>query len=167
MLYGDTGILGVLLMRFSGDVFPTRVPVWWGRRGVVGPHPDVKGVTGKQIVIRHPKTLSGLEAILASILRGPKELRRPLDDMNSMLWELMDGSNDFSTICSLMDSTFHERIAPVEERVRASIAKFYSLGLAVIRQSPLSNEWNVSARFDPTGVLEPPSEKLELDPEEE
>ena len=153
-------------MEFSDDAFPTRAPVWWGRRGVAGAHPEVDGVTGKEIVIRHSKNLGKLESLLSRIFRAPKELIRPLDDMNSVLWELMDGRNDFRTICSMMDSTFHERIAPVEDRVRASIVQYCTLGLAIIRQSALSGEWDVSTGFDPTGLLEPPGEKLGLDHEE-
>ena len=154
-------------MKFSEDTFPTRAPGWWGRRGVAGAHPEVNGGTGMEIVIRHPKNLGRFESLLARIFRAPNELIRPLDDMNSVLWELMDGRNDFHTICSMMDSTFHERIAPVEERVRASIVQYCTLGLAIIRQSALSGEWDVSAGVDPTGLLEPPGEKLGLHHEEQ
>ena len=150
-------------MQFSDDAFPTRAPVWWGRRGVSGAHPEVDGVSGKEIVIRHPKNLGKLESLLARIFKSPEDLIRPLDDMNSVLWELLDGSKDFQSICSMMDSTFHERIAPVEDRVRASIVQYCTLGLAIVRQSPLSDEWDVSAGLDPTGLLGPPDESLGLD----
>ena len=153
-------------MLIADEAFPTRAPVWWGRRGPAGPHPERSGVTGRQIVIRISKTLSGLEALLSRILRAPKEVRRPMDDMNSVLWELMDGTNQFIEICHLMDATFHERIAPVDERLQAAVNQLVSDGLAIVRQTPFKGEWNISSRYDPSGKLLPPSSSLGLDSEE-
>ena len=153
-------------MQISDDSYPTRAPVWWGRRGPSGPHPDSTDATGRQVVIRFPKSLSGIEALLSRILRAPKEVRRPMDDMNSVLWELMNGTNEFGEICKLMDATFHERIAPVDERLRGSVNQLVSDGLAIVRQTPFKGEWNVSPRYDPSGKLLPPSLKLGLDSEE-
>ena len=153
-------------MQISDDSYPTRAPVWWGRRGPSGPHPDSTGATGRQVVIRLPKSLSGIEAFLSRILRAPKEVRRPMDDMNSVLWELMDGTIQFREICRLMDATFHERIAPVDERLRASVNLLVSDGLAIVRQTPFKGEWIVSPRYDPSGKLLPPSASLGLDSEE-
>ena len=153
-------------MQISDDSYPTRAPVWWGRRGPPGPHPDSTGATGRQVVIRLPKSLSGIEAFLSRILRAPKEVRRPMDDMNSVLWELMDGTNEFGEICNLMDATFHERIAPVDERLRASVNQLVSDGLAIIRQTPFKDEWIVSPWYDPSGKLLPVSLRLGLDSEE-
>ena len=158
--------MGDSLMLIADDTFPTRAPVWWGRRGPAGPHPERPGVSGKQIVIRISKTLTGFEALLSRILRAPKEVRRPMDDMNSVLWELMDGTNQFREICHLMDATFHERIAPVEERLQASVNQLVSDGLAIVRQTPFKGEWNISSRYDPSGKLLPPSSSLGLDSEE-
>ena len=39
-----------------------RLPVWWGRRGAAGPHPDLEGVTGRFVVIRHPRNSRGLRS---------------------------------------------------------------------------------------------------------
>ena len=153
-------------MQISDDSYPTRAPVWWGRRGPSGPHPDSTDATGRQIVIRLPKSLLGIEALLSRILRAPKEVRRPMDDMNSVLWELMDGTNEFGEICNLMDATFHERIAPADERLRTSVNQLVSDGLAIIRQSPFKGEWNISPRYDPSGKLLPPSSRLGFDSEE-
>ena len=89
-----------------------------------------------------------------------------MDDMNSVLWELMDGTNEFNEICQLMDMTFHERITPVDERLRASVNQLASDGLVIIRQTPFKGEWNISPRFDPSGKLLPPSSRLGLDSEE-
>ena len=89
-----------------------------------------------------------------------------MDDMNSVLWELMDGTNQFREICHLMDSTFHERIAPVDERLQASVNQLVSDGLAIVRQTPFKGEWNISSRYDPSGKLLPPSSSLGLGSEE-
>ena len=153
-------------MIIAGDSYPTRAPVWWGRRGSPGPRPDGTGATGRQVVIRIPKTLLGFEAMLSRILRAPNEVIRPMDDMNSVLWELMDGTNQLREICQLMDTTFHERIAPADERVRASVNQLVSDGLAIVRNAPFKGEWNISSRYDPSGKLLPPSLRLELDSEE-
>ena len=152
--------------RIPQDSFPTRAPVWWGRRGPAGPHPSESGCTGRMVLIRHPKTLSRLESIIARITKAPNELRRPLDDMNSLVWELMDGTRTLGQINHLMDSTFHERIAPVGERVEASITNFMSLGLVVIRMAPINGEWNTSPLHDPSGLLPDPIQSLGIDEEE-
>jgi len=153
-------------MFISDDSYPTRSPVWWALRGPAGPHPEGTGATGRQVVIRIPKLLSGIEAALSRILRAPNEVRRPMDDMNSVLWELMDGTFQLSEISRLMDATFHERIAPAEERIRASIGMLVSDGLVVVRQNPFEGEWNVSSQHDPSGRLNAPSPRLGLDTEE-
>ncbi|MED5486475.1 MAG: hypothetical protein VYB40_02070 [Candidatus Thermoplasmatota archaeon] len=143
--------------------YPVRIPVWWGRRGVPGPHPDVEGVSGKFIVIRHPKSFRKIESFLARILRAPKELRRPLDDLNSVLWELCDGKRTFEEICDLMDCTFHERIAPVRERTSSAIVRFNQLGLIGLSKRPFDDEWDIGPGIDPTGELGTPDTKLELE----
>ena len=143
--------------------FPVRLPVWWGRRGAAGPHPDLEGVTGRFIVIRHPKKFKRFEGLLAKIMRAPKELRRPLDDMNSLLWELCDGSRTFGEICMLLDSTFHERIAPVKDRTAAAITRLNQLGLIGLSHKRFDGDWDSGPGIDPSGELEAPDEKLNLD----
>ena len=143
--------------------YPVRLPVWWGRRGATGPHPELEGVTGRFIVIRHPKRFKRFEGFLARLLRAPKELRRPLDDLNSLLWELCDGTRSFEEICHLMDSTFHERIAPVAERTTAALTRLNQLGLIGLSMNPYDGEWERGPGHDPSGELFPPDEKLELD----
>ena len=164
--YAHTSGLGVPLMIIADESYPTRSPVWWARRGAAGPHPEGTGATGRQVVIRIPKSLSGIEAVLSRLLRAPNEVRRPMDDMNSVLWELMDGTLQLEKITRLMDLTFHERIATADERIRASIGKLVADGLAVVRQSPFRGEWNVSSLHDPSGMLNAPSARLGLDTEE-
>ena len=105
------------------EIYPTRCPVWWARRGLVELNINESGVTGRLVVIRIWKESieSGFvgrffqffERIMFKITKGPKELRRTLDDMNSLLWELSDGSRNFSEICKIMDEVFAEHISPV------------------------------------------------------
>ena len=116
-IYANSSRDGSTMNRIPQESYPTRAPVWWGRRGTAGPHPEEAGCTGRMILIRHPKNLSRLESLIARITKAPNDLRRPLDDMNSLLWELIDGTRTLSEINSFMNSTFHERIAPTEERL--------------------------------------------------
>ena len=37
------------------DKYPCRLPVWWGYIGEAESHPDVKGVTGRRVVLRIQK----------------------------------------------------------------------------------------------------------------
>ena len=143
--------------------YPVRLPVWWGRRGAAGPHPELEGVTGRFIVIRHPKRFRRFEGLLARIFRAPNELRRPLDDMNSLLWELCDGTRSFEDICNLMDSTFHERIAPVLDRTTAALSRFNQLELIGLSTTPYDGNWERGPGHDPSGELPLPDERLELD----
>ncbi len=143
--------------------YPVRLPVWWGRRGAAGPHPELPGISGRFIVIRHPKKFGRFEGFLAKIFRAPKELRRPLDDMNSLLWELCDGTRSFEELCDVMDTTFNERIAPVVERTEAALTRFNQLGLIGLSKSPYDGEWERGPGFDPSGELLPPDEKLNLE----
>jgi hypothetical protein len=143
--------------------YPVRLPVWWGRRGAAGPHPELPDVTGRFVVIRHPKKFRKFEGLIAKIFRAPNELRRPLDDMNSLLWELCDGSRTFEEICELMDSTFNERISPVKERTTAALTKLNQLGLIGLTMEPYDGKWERGPGFDPSGELPDPDEKLDLE----
>ena len=113
------------------DKYPVRLPVWWCRTGESGPHPDVDGCTGKTVVLRFEKQFGRIERIFAKLMRAPRELRRPLLDKNSVLWELCNGQRTFADVCELMNSTFHEEVSPVVHRTHAGIQVF--IGLNVMR----------------------------------
>ena len=134
--------------------FPVRLPVWWARRGESGPHPDLPGVSGRFIVLRHPKRFLRFEGILARMLKGPKELRRTLDDMNSLLWELCDGHRDFEEICAHLNKTFHERIDPVAERAEAALRQLNTLGFLAFSREEFEDHWPTGPGIDPSGELE-------------
>jgi hypothetical protein len=143
--------------------YPVRLPVWWGWRGAAGPHPELEGVTGRFVMIRHVKKFGRFEGLLSRVLRAPKELRRPLDDMNSLLWELCDGHRSFEEITVLLDETFHERISPVGERTAAALTRLNQLGLIGLSKHPFEGEWPLGPGVDPSGELDPPADKLGLE----
>ena len=103
------------------DIFPVRKEVDW------------EELDSEKIVIVVNKDLSSVEEKVANFLGAPKTVRRPLDEMNSKLWLLMDGKMSVDQIVSEMDRVFREKIAPVNERVNRSIADFVNLGLVELR----------------------------------
>jgi len=119
-------------MIISPNSYPTRLPVNWYTKEPIGKHPDIPGITGQSVVIVIEKKFNRFEKILVKIFRAPETLERPLDDMNSLFWELMDGSRTFEEICDIMDGIFHERIAPVSERLSLSLENFLKLNLVIL-----------------------------------
>ena len=111
---------------------PVRLPVDWEYRGDAGIHPDIDGVTGKQVVLLIEKRFTRFEKILAKILKAPKVVRRTMHPTQSMLWELMDGERNFSEICTIMNSLYHEDIAPVDERMKAYLEVFVRINVATV-----------------------------------
>lgn len=111
---------------------PVRLPVDWEYRGDAGIHPDIDGVTGKQVVLLIEKRFTRFEKILAKILKAPKVVRRTMHPTQSMLWELMDGERNFSEICAIMSSLYHEDIAPVDERMKAYLEVFVRINVATV-----------------------------------
>ncbi len=146
------------------EKYPCRLPVWWGRYGDIGPHPEGVGISGRKIVIRIEKKFKKIESLFAKILRAPKELRRPLDIMNSLLWELCDGTRTFEEICLQLDSTFHEEIAPVVNRTTHGIASLISNNLMLALDEPLAGRWNIGPGITPAGqTLDDADERLKID----
>lgn len=117
----------------SWDNFiPVRLPVEWEYRGDAGLHPNIDGVTGKEVVLLIEKRFTRFEKILAKLMKAPKVVRRTMHPTQSMLWELMDGERNFSEICNVMKSVYHEDIAPVEERIKAYLEVFVRLNVATV-----------------------------------
>jgi hypothetical protein len=111
---------------------PVQLPVKWEYRGEAGIHPDIEGITGRNVVFLIEKTFTRFEKVLAKILRAPKVVKRSMHHTQSMLWELMDGNRNFEQICDIMTSLYHEDIAPVEDRVRAYLEIFVRLNVATV-----------------------------------
>ena len=118
------------------DIFPVRCQVEW-----------TKSKNGC-IEIKIDKNLSRIEERVARILGAPTFVRRPMDEMNSSLWLLMDGTRNVRAIVEEMDTQFDEKIAPVDERVTNSIAQFVELGLVVLVSSKGDFDWNIEAFSD-------------------
>ena len=114
------------------DFIPVRLPVEWEYRGDAGLHPDIDGVTGKEVVLLIQKRFTRFEKMLANLMKAPKVVRRTMHPTQSMLWELMDGERNFSQICKIMKSVYHEDIAPVEERIKAYLEVFVRLNVATV-----------------------------------
>ncbi len=140
--------------RYVGK-YPTRLPVWWGRSGPAGPHPELDGIQGQRVTIRFLKRFNWFERMLHRLLGGSKEIRRPFDDLNSLLWELCDGSRIFLEIVELLDVTFQERIAPARLRTEAALRQFEHLGLICVLSEPFQHKWSIAPEEDPSGKLGP------------
>ena len=96
------------------------------------------------IILRIEKRFNRFERILAKVMRAPREVRRPLDRMNSMLWELCDGSRSFQEVCSAMDATFNEDIAPPVDRTASGIDALKSRNLMTFLSQPFTGKWSTS-----------------------
>tara|TARA_B100000282_G_C31636345_1_gene446306 strand:+ start:317 stop:703 length:387 start_codon:yes stop_codon:yes gene_type:complete len=117
----------------SWDNFvPVRLPVEWEYRGEPGLHPNIEGVTGREVVLLIEKRFTRFEKLLAKLMKAPKIVRRTMHYTQSMLWELIDGERNFTDICSIMKSVYHEDIAPVEDRIKAYLEVFVRLNVASI-----------------------------------
>jgi hypothetical protein len=136
--------------RMAGK-FPCRLPVWWARHGDVGKQPQTRGVSGKRITLRIEKKFNKFERVLARIFRAPRELKRPLDTMNSLVWELCDGHRTFDDICQTMNDTFHDEITPVIHRTELAIVQFMRLNLMLVLDTPLDGKWQVGPGITPQG----------------
>ncbi len=111
---------------------PIRLPVEWEYRGDAGIHPDIEGVTGREVVLLIEKRFTRFEKFLARLMKAPKVVRRTMHHTQSMLWELMDGERNFEEICAIMKSLYHEDIAPVEDRIKAYLEVFVRLNVATV-----------------------------------
>ena len=123
-------------------MYPTRLPVWWCRTGESKSHPDLEGVTGKTVILRFEKKFGRIEKIAAKLFRAPKELRRPLLDKNSVLWELCNGKRTFEEICQHMSETYHEEVSPVVHRTQAGLQVFINLNVLRLVSDSTSVNWN-------------------------
>lgn len=144
--------------------YPCRTPVWWARHGDIGKDPGLTGVSGRMVLLRIPKQFKKLEGFLARLFKAPKELRRPLDEMNSMLWELCDGTRTFEQVCTVLNDVFKEEISPVLHRTTAAIRQFEHNNLMLMLEEPLNQRWFIGpGRVPEHQVLGPVPESLQLD----
>ncbi|MGA0330923.1 MAG: hypothetical protein ACO3NJ_06055 [Candidatus Poseidoniaceae archaeon] len=143
--------------------YPVRLPVWWCRTGESGPHPDVDGCTGKRIVLRFEKNFGRIERIFAKLMRAPHELRRPLLDKNSVLWELCNGQRTFTEVCQHMNATFHEEVSPVVHRTHAGIQVLIGLNVMKFVDKVEDVQWDTIPGTVPEGQNLLPEVAFEAD----
>ena len=101
--------------------------------GTLNPILESYGISDKQVVIHIEKTFNYFEALIAKFTRAPKLLRRPLDKLNSALWDLLDGKRTLFQISQIMEECYGEDIIPAKDRCRESISKFIELNLVIIK----------------------------------
>ena len=102
------------------------------------------------------------------MFRAPREIRRPLDVKNSMLWQLCDGTRKFEDICEILDGLFHEDIAPVIHRTAAGINLLKEKNLMTILNDQFTGKWSIAKGVTPSNqTLEPLDDKLGILLEEE
>tara|TARA_B100000989_G_C19433918_1_gene424284 strand:- start:126 stop:455 length:330 start_codon:yes stop_codon:yes gene_type:complete len=91
------------------------------------------GISDKQVVIFIHKDFNRLESILAKLTGAPRLLKRPLDRLNSGLWDLIDGNRTLSEIIQIMEDCYKEEIIPARQRCSESISKLIELNLVELK----------------------------------
>ena len=148
--------------------YPCRLPVWWGLFGEIGLEPGLKKIDGRKVILRIEKKFNRLEKVLAKLFRAPKEIRRPFDAKNSMLWQLCDGTRKFEEICTILDSLFHEDISPVIHRTAAGINLLKEKNLMTILNDEFTGKWQIGQGITPKNqTLKELDESLGIIVEEE
>lgn len=118
------------------DSIPTHVPCLW-EHGISYDTPskilEPHGISDRQVVILIEKDFNRLEYILAKLTKAPRLLRRPLDRLNSALWDLIDGDRTLSQIIQIMEDCYKEEIIPAKERCLTSITNLMDLNLVELK----------------------------------
>ena len=120
-------------MLIPDDKIPVRLPVKWYFDDNI---PNI-------IIIEYEKKFSKIESFLSKLLKSPTSVKRNLDVMNSRLWFLMDGNNNFSDIIDMMESEFKEDIIPSKQRITTSIMNFIELRLVTLLTKSEELCWSI------------------------
>lgn len=107
------------------SLYPVRV------RGV-GVERDDNG----NAVLIYPKNLRGIELYLHKYLGGPVMIRRPLDEIGTIIWDLCDGTHTIGEICDIVEGQYKEKIEPTVPRVLAFMDILLKLGLIRLALEP-------------------------------
>ena len=75
--------------------------------------------------------------------------------MNSLIWELSDGTRTFQTIVHHLNASFEEEATPVVERSTAAVRGFVALGVMKLLPSAGEVPWSI----EPGAV--PPEQNLD------
>lgn len=98
------------------SIYPIRADVDWKYRDGI-------------IVLKYPKDFNSFERFLNRFIKGPEEIRRPLDDVGTLLWEMSDGEHSLLEIYLRQQNRFHERVEPVDKVVGSLLETFLKLHL--------------------------------------
>ena len=104
-------------------IYPIRSPVDWTYKGEV-------------IVLEYPKDLNRFERTLNRMIRGPGTIKRPLDGVGTLLWELSDGEHSLLEIYLSEQERFHESVEPVDKVVGGLLEMMLKLGLLRLEFNP-------------------------------
>ncbi len=88
------------------------------------------------IVLEYPKNLSRFERKINRLIKGPETIRRPLDEVGTLLWEMSDGNHSLLEIYLKEQETFHERVEPLDKVVGAFLETLLKLGLMELEYRP-------------------------------
>ena len=127
----------IMGLHISTDSIPVRLPCLW-EHGISYGSPykifENHGISDKQVVIFIEKDFNRFERLLSRLTGAPRLLRRPLDRLNSALWDLIDGNRTLSQIIQIMEDCYDEEIIPARQRCSASIIKLIELNLVGLKQ---------------------------------
>ena len=123
-------------LHIGTNSIPVRVPCLW-EHGISYNTPngilEDYGISDKQVVIIIQKDFNRFEWLLARLTGAPRLLRRPLDRLNSGLWDLIDGNRTLSEIIQIMEDCYEEEIIPARQRCSASISKLIELNVVELK----------------------------------
>tara|TARA_S200000501_G_scaffold153244_1_gene144417 strand:+ start:11570 stop:11962 length:393 start_codon:yes stop_codon:yes gene_type:complete len=126
----------VMSINIGTDRIPIRLPCMW-EHGISYGTPDrileEHGISDKQVVIFIEKDFTRLEHLLSKLTGAPRLLRRPLDRLNSALWDLIDGNRPLSQIIQIMEYCYDEEIIPARQRCSESISQLIELNLVELK----------------------------------
>ena len=88
------------------------------------------------IVLEYPKNLNRFERGLKRILGGPDKIKRPLDGVGTLLWEMSDGETSLLEIFIHEQERFKERVEPVDKVVGGLLETMIKLGLMRLEFHP-------------------------------
>lgn len=88
----------------------------------------------ERVVLIYPKDFTKFENWLHKRIGGPEVIKRPMDEIGSMIWIMCDGKHTVNDICTELDAVYHEDVEPVLDNV----SKFLEVLLKsnLIRLSP-------------------------------
>ena len=70
------------------------------------------------------------------MIRGPGTIKRPLDGVGTLLWELSDGEHSLLEIYLSEQERFHESVEPVDKVVGGLLEMMLKLGLLRLEFNP-------------------------------